>query len=98
MVIIKSELYRILGYPDGQAFLEAYGYTVEKNTGGRKPSVDPVAIMEELHRRYPNGGAQSMEILKQENPDIPWKTLANNAKEYFGETLTRHMKAEGIIL
>lgn len=92
-----TELYRLLGYPDGQAFLEAYGYTVEKNAGGRKPIVDPVAIMEELHRRYPDGGVQSMARLKQENPEIPWKTLANNAKESFGETLTQHMKAEGII-
>lgn len=92
-----TELYRLLGYPDGQAFLEAYGYIVEKNAGGRKPTVDPMAIMEELHRRYPDGGVQSMARLKQENPDIPWKTLANNAKEYFGKTLTQHMKAEGII-
>ena len=92
-----TELYRLLGYPDGQSFLEAYGYTVEKSAMGRKVSVDPVAIMEELHRRYPNGGAESMDALKNDNPDIPWKTLANNAKEYFGNTLVKHLKSEGIL-
>ncbi len=92
-----TKLYRLLGYPDGNAFLEAYGYTVEMSAMGRKASVDPIAIMEELHRRYPDGGAESMTALQADNPDIPWKTLANNAKEYFGNTLAKHLKAEGIL-
>ena len=92
-----TELYRLLGYPDGQAFLEAYGYTVVQNAGGRKATVDPVAIMEELHRRYPNGGATSVAALRADNPDIPWKTLSNNAREYFGNTLTAHLKEIGVL-
>ena len=78
--------------------LEAYGYTVRENKGGRTVSVDPVSIMEELHRRYPNGaGPINLQKLSADNPDIPWKTLANNATEYFGKTLVAHLKAEGII-
>ena len=81
-----TELYRLLGYPDGTSMLEAYGYTVRENKGGRTVSVDPVSIMEELHRRYPNGaGPINLQKLSADNPDIPWKTLANNATEYFGK-------------
>ena len=93
-----TELYRLLGYPDGTSMLEAYGYTVRENKGGRAVSVDPVSIMEELHRRYPNGaGPINLQRLSADNPDIPWKTLSNNANEYFGKTLVAHLKAEGII-
>ena len=92
-----TELYRLLGYVDSQAFLEAYGYTVEKNAGGRPTTVDPAAIVDELHHRYQNGSAESMDTLKHDNPDIPWKTLANNAKEYFGSTLAKFLKSEGIL-
>lgn len=53
--------------------------------------------MEELHRRYANGKAESMAALQADNPDIPWKSLANKAKEYFGNTLARHLKLEGIL-
>ena len=68
--------------------LEAYGYTVRENKGGRTVSVDPVSIMEELHRRYPNGaGPINLQKLSADNTDIPWKTLSNNATEYFGKTL-----------
>ena len=30
-----KELYRLLGYPDGNSFLEAYGYTVQRGEAGR---------------------------------------------------------------
>ena len=92
-----TELYRLLGYPDGQAFLEAYGYTVVKSAGGKPSTVDPVAIMAELHRRYANGKAESMAALQADNPDIPWKSLNNKAREYFWDTLVRHLKLEGIL-
>ena len=93
-----TELYRILGYADSVSFLEAYGYTVVQDGGGRKTSVDPVAIIKELHRRYPNGaGNVNMDYLKAENPDIPWKTLANNAQAYFGTTLSAYLKGISII-
>lgn len=34
-----TELYRALGYPDGTSFLEAYGYTVVINKGGRSKTI-----------------------------------------------------------
>ena len=92
-----TELRRLIGYADNTAFLEAYGYTVElENGGGRPKSTDPVAIIAELHKRYPDG-VETFEVLKQENPDIPWKTLANNSKQYFGQTLTKYLIDEGIL-
>lgn len=95
-----TKLYRLLGYPDGISMLETYGYTfnVRENKGGRPKSTDPVSIMEELHRRYPNGaGSIRLVKLKEDNPDIPWSTLSNNALEYFGKSLTEQLKSEGII-
>ena len=70
---------------------------VIQDTGGRPTSVDPAAIMAELHRRYPEGGVESFDALKRDNPDIPWKTLYNKSKECFGDTLTKHLKTEGIL-
>ena len=92
-----TELRRLIGYADNPSFLEAYGYTVElENGGGRPKSTDPVAIIAELHKRYPDG-VETFEVLKQENSDIPWKTLANNSKQYFGQTLIKYLIAEGIV-
>lgn len=93
-----TELYRQLGYPDNTSFLEAYGYTVVDNKGGRAVTVDPDAIIEELKRRYPNGaGRVSVTALAADNPDLPWKTLSNNAIKSFGMSLSEKLKAEGII-
>ena len=88
-----TELYRFLGYVDSKAFLEAYGYTVKENKMGRTVSVDPVAITLELQHRYPDGtGNLSISQIKEANPDIPWKTLTNNSREYFGVTLATYLK------
>ena len=88
-----TELYRFLGYVDSKAFLEAYGYTVKENKMGRTVSVDPVAITLELQHRYPDGtGNLSISQIKEANPDIPWKTLANNSREYFGMTLSEYLR------
>lgn len=93
-----TELYRQLGYPDGTSMLEAYGYTVIKNKGGRSVTVDPDAFIDELKKRYPNGaGSISFKELQKENPDIPWKTLSNKAYNSFGRGLSEHLKATGII-
>ena len=47
---------------------------------------------------YPNGaGPINLQKLRADNTDIPWKTLSNNATEYFGKTLVAYLKAEGII-
>ena len=48
-------LYRELGDPDGDSFLNAYGFTVERNITGRPKSNDYSAIIEELKKRYPEG-------------------------------------------
>ena len=93
-----TALYRLLGYIDGRSMLEAYGYTVRDNRGGSTSSVDPVSVMEELHRRYPNGAGPIKYLrLTADNPDLPWENLAKNATKYFGEALVPHLKAEGII-
>ena len=49
-----TELYRLLGYPDNNSFLNAYGYITGTGASGR-PANDPMLIIEELKRRYPNG-------------------------------------------
>ena len=48
-----TELYRQLGYPDGNAFLTAYGYSVGTGASGRPSSVDPDAIIAQLKKLYP---------------------------------------------
>jgi len=51
-----TELYRLLRYPDGKSFLEAYGYKYgNKELGGRTKSVDPEAIIKEFQKKYPSG-------------------------------------------
>ena len=47
-----TELYRLLGYPDNNSFLTAYGYTNGTGDSG-KPSRSRWLISEELKRRYP---------------------------------------------
>ncbi len=93
-----TELYRILGYADNRSFLNAYGYTIEDRAGGRPTTIDPGTIVEELKKRYENGNkAQSLTTLQRENPDIPWKSLMNNANTFFGMTLTDYLKRSGIL-
>ena len=95
-----TELRRILGYVDNTTLLEAYGYTVivNDNKGGRPTTTNPDEIIGELKRRYPNGaGPVNIQTLKDDNPDLPWKTLQNNATTYFGKTLVAYLKTIGII-
>ena len=93
-----TELYRALGYPDSRAFLEAYGYTVAENRGGRPSTVDPAAVIKTLCERYPQGaGNVNVAILKADNPDLPLKTLENNAVAYFGCAFGYYLKRIGII-
>ena len=95
-----TELYRQLGYPDGNAFLNAYGYTTETGASGR-PSSDPMLIIKELKRRYPNGsGFNKMAELRAANPDISSKfsNLQNQANKFFGMTFTKYLIQEGILV
>ena len=95
------ELYRLLGYPDGRAFLSAYGYTVEGDAKGGRPAEDPMLVIDELKRRYANGPTcKKMDELKAENPDLApkFKNLTNNANKLFGMTLAKYFVQEGILL
>jgi len=81
------ELYRLLGYPDGDAFLNAYGYTVVRGEGGRPKTNNYDEVIEELKKRYPNGMPFSKisEIIAA-NPDLKGvlKTMQNKSNELFG--------------
>lgn len=92
-----TELYRQLGYPDGNAFLTAYGYSMEKNVSGRPSSVNPDAIISQLKKLYPEGTSMSSSDLQKAHPDIPWKSLQNKSSEYFGMPFTKYLAKEGIL-
>ena len=93
-----TELYRKLGYADRASFLEAYGFKMNSDKGGRPTTLDANAVIEELKRRYPAGaGAMKMEELKAANPDLPLKSLQNQANELLGMTLVKYLKAQGIL-
>ena len=93
-----NEIRKLLGYPDSQAFLEAYGYTMVNSKGGRPSTVDPEKIIGELKKRYPNGGCKNVAQLKKENSDLPIKTLVNNAQKLFGMSLGDYLKEIGVLL
>lgn len=95
-----TELYRLLGYPDNNSFLNAYGYTIGTGAAGR-PANDPILIIEELKRRYPNGsGFDKVGDLKAANPDIASKfsNLANQADKFFGMPFAKYLIQEGILV
>ena len=92
-----TELYRQLGYPDGNAFLTAYGYSVGTGASGRPRSVDPDAIIAQLKELYPEGTPMSSSDLQKAHPDIPWRSLQNRSNEYFGMALTKYLAKEGIL-
>lgn len=95
-----TELYRLLGYPDNSSFLNAYGYITGTGASGR-PANDPMLIIEELKRRYPNGsGFDKVGDLKEANPDIAPKfsNLANQADKFFGMPFAKYLIQEGILV
>ena len=95
-----TELYRQLGYPDGNSFLNAYGYTTGTGAAGR-PSSDPMEVVNELKRRYANGATcAKMADLSAENPDLApkFKNLQNQADKFFGMTLVKYFIQEGILI
>lgn len=95
-----TELYRLLGYPNGTSFLNAYGYTVSSDAHGR-PTNNAGEIVAELKRRYPNGAACSkMADLHKDNPDLSSKlrTLSNQADKLFGMTLAKYFIQQGILV
>ena len=95
-----TELYRLLGYPNNNSFLNAYGYITGTGASGR-PANDPMLIIEELKRRYPNGsGFDKMADLRAANPDIAPKfsNLQNQADKFFGMPFAKYLIQEGILV
>ena len=96
-----TELYRALGYASPAEFLAAYGYSqgTAEEKGGR-PKKDPMEIINELKRRYPNGTEfTSVDELKAANPDIAsrFQSLRNKSNEYFGMPFTQYLRSIGLI-
>lgn len=90
------EIGKALGYADRYGFLTAYGYTANKSAGGRQVSVDPERVIEELRRRYPDGYNGKISDLENENPDLPIKTLNNNASKTWGVGFAQHLSDIGL--
>ena len=94
-----TQLYRRLGYPDGKAFLTAYGYTVRDGKGGR-PAGNHMDVINELKKRYAGGpNCGTMDELKAANPDLApkFKNLSNQASKLFGMTLAKYLQQEGVL-
>lgn len=95
-----TALYRELDYPDYKSFLEAYGYKVNTDDKGGRPKKDPMEIIDELKRRYPNGtDFTNVDELKAANPDIAsrFQNLRNKSNEYFGMPFTQYLRSIGLI-
>jgi hypothetical protein len=93
------EISRQLGYANKNDFLIAYGYKIEKAETGR-PKGDPLAVIEELKKCYPNGSAfEKYSDLIEANPDLAGqiKTLSNRANELFGMTLGKYLMSIGLL-
>ena len=95
-----SDLYRQLGYPDGNSFLKAYGYSVGTEKAGR-PAGDATAVIDELRKRYSAGPTCSrIADLISENPDLAskFKNLQNQADKFFGMPFAKYLIQEGILI
>ena len=95
-----TELYRLLGYESPKDFLTAYGYTYATDDKGGRPKKNPMEIIEELQRRYPNGtDFTTVDELKAANPDIAsrFQSLRNKSNEYFGMPFTQYLRSIGLI-
>ena len=91
-----AALWQWMGYTSMEEMLAAYGFTYIAKAG-RKPSVDPEAIIEELKNRYPNGVELTALEIKAANPDLKIKSVMNKSKELFGMTFTDYLTEQGII-
>ena len=94
-----TELYRLLGYPDSETFLNAYGYTVKRAAAGR-PKGNSEDIIEELKRRYPDGIPFSkISEIAEANPDLKatLKTVQNNANKLYGMSFRDYLTQLGLL-
>lgn len=88
------------GFQSWQELLAACGYEVVNtysSKGGRPTSINYDAIINSLKERYVGSPASSVDQLKTDHPEIPWKSLSNNSKREFGDTLGSHLKKLGIL-
>lgn len=100
-----TELYRELGYMNGAAFLEAYGYKLEKKSPKTISSDDELAELEQklyitLKERYPDGfNGNSLSALKADNQDL--QKLFNSAAKYLksrNESLREQLIKKNILV
>lgn len=93
------ELYRLLDYPDGNSFLEAYGYTVQRGESGRPKTNNYDDVIQDLKNRYPDGMPFSkISEISDAHPELKGtlKTMQNNAKELFGMGLKDYFNQIGL--
>ncbi|MBP3885424.1 MAG: hypothetical protein J6D54_10905 [Olsenella sp.] len=94
---------QMLGYESWADLLRDYGYEVPDygiSKGGAPRTVDPVAIVDELARRYEGREpAHDMKALRAENPDLASKfsTIANQSQAVFGKTLGEVLAERGVL-
>lgn len=92
-----AALWQWMGYTSMEDMLAAYGFTYNAKAG-RRPSVDPEAIIAELKKRYPEGTTLKAGEIKDANPDLKIKSVMNKAKELFGMTFADYLIEQGIII
>ena len=94
-----TSLYKRLGYKNGNALLNAYGYRVFLN-GGDKATINPDDIIDDVKKRYKDAPrCQTISELLQENHDLAddLKALQESSQELFGMTFKRYLLKEGVL-
>ncbi|WP_293813851.1 hypothetical protein [uncultured Parolsenella sp.] len=90
---------KLIGYASRTEMLEAWGFEVRTNMG-RPRTFDPVALMEELARRYENRQKPgTVSELIGENPDLE-KALSNakfNSRKLYGAPFTEALRERGLL-
>ncbi|MBP3883641.1 MAG: leucine-rich repeat protein [Olsenella sp.] len=93
---------QMLGYESWADLLRDYGYEVSDygSKGGAPKTVDPIAIVDELARRYEGRNpAPDIDTVRAENPDLAgkFKSVANQSRAVFGMTFAKVLSAHGIV-